>query len=596
MKKEKKVLIIVESPAKAHKIQDILGSNYIVKASFGHVADLLKGGKHGIGIDLDKGFKPRYGLIPEKVKLIDELMADAKQCDEIYLFSDADREGEAISYHLKSRLEDVGKPIKRGVFIEITKNAILKAMNNLRDVDMNLVRSQEARRVLDRLVGFKASPFLMNNFQPNLSAGRVQSVVTRMIIDREADIQAFIPENFWTIQASLTDGKIGFIAKYNKDRITNEKKALEITDGLKNSSKFIVSEVVAADKKEGPNEPLTTAAIQKMMSKNHSINASDTMNALQKIYELGLISYHRTDSKRISEDALSEVRDWLKDNNHNIPKKPNVFDNSNSAQDAHECIRPTDVALLPKENYMISNPVEKLAYEEVWKHFVASQMTPAVYSTLKIVIKSVDDPKLVLTATGKALKEKGYLEILGGGKEGKIELPNLQVGDELLLNGDKAVKCDKKQTQPLPRYSESKLIEELEKKNIGRPSTYADLVSKIETRNYVEKRGDIYYPTDLGKQITSALIEYFSFMDYDFSSKMEGKLDEIAAGKTTYEDVLNDFYPKFKLELDGAYVKMGGSLCEKCKSPMRKITSKSGEVFLGCSQFPNCKNTKNISV
>lgn len=589
-----KTLVIVESPAKGHKIQEYLGKDYVVMASVGHITDLGKGGAHGIGVDIDNNFRPHYVLSDDKVDVLNNLMNAAKRVDQIYIASDPDREGEAIAWHLASRLEDVGKPIRRIVFNEIKKSVVLKAVKEPRDINLNLFHSQEARRILDRLVGFMASPFLMNFVGPKLSAGRVQSVVTRMIIDREREIEAFVPEEFWTIQVNLAKDKESFVTKYS-GQLKDAKVAEAMRSKLNAPNvEYVVSNVTAdVDKKAAP-APLVTSTLQRIMSKTHGFAADRTMKAAQSLYESGYCTYIRTDSTRVGDDALEDVRQWIKNNKYELPKKPNVYPNKEAAQDAHECIRPSDLSIGPG-NYEITTPDEKLVYETIWKYFVASQMMPAVYNTLKVTAHVKGDKSAEVKASGKALKSKGYLDVLGVTDDSKIEIPNLSVGDVLNLSGKAPVKMERKQTQPPPRYSEDKLIKELDAKNIGRPATYAELLNKLTVRNYVEKKGNVFHATDLGKKITDILTQFFTFMDYDYTAKMEQQLDEIEGGKVNHVDMLKKFFPKFKLELDKAYLGYGGSLCDKCGAPMAtRVAKASGEKFLSCSAFPKCRNSKPI--
>ncbi len=589
-----KTLVIVESPAKGQKIQEYLGKDYIVLASKGHIVDLAKGGKHGLGVDVDNNFKPRYVLMEDRIEVMDSLLAAAKKVDRILVASDPDREGEAIAWHLADRLADTGKPIKRMVFNKIKKEAIQKALKEVRDIDIDLFHSQEARRILDRLVGFTASPFLMNFFGPKLSAGRVQSVVTKMVIDREREIENFVPEEFWTINVSLNDSKDSFQTKF-AGKLTDiatanaTKKKLDVKD-------YIVSEVLAEEEKKSPQAPLVTSTLQRLMSKEHGFDAERTMKAAQSLYEAGYVSYIRTDSVRVGDEDVDAARKWLTDNKHPIPAKANSFKNKDAAQDAHECIHPTDLSLLPGQNYAIIDPDEKKVYEVVWNQFVASQMNPAVYDTLTITAHPLTDPSVKVKASGKALKSKGYLELLGVTDNNSIDIPNLKVGQSLSLDsGKNAVKMDKKQTQPPPRFSEDKLIEKLVQKNIGRPATYAELLSKITARNYVEKKGSVFHATDLGKKITDVLSQFFTFMDYDYTAKLEQQLDEIEGGKVNHIEMLKKFYPEYQKELGKAYINHGGSLCDKCGSPMATRTVKeSGEKFMACSAYPKCKNTRPV--
>ncbi len=591
-----KTLVIVESPAKAEKIQGYLGKDYVVLASKGHITDLAKGGRFGLGVDIDKDFKPHYVLMEDKIETLDSLLKAAKKVDQIFVASDPDREGEAIAWHLAQRLADTGKPIKRMVFNEIKKDKLLKAVKDVRDIDMNLFHSQEARRILDRLVGFMASPFLMNFFGPKLSAGRVQSVVTRMVIDREREIEAFVPEEFWTINVSLSkDGKTGFQTKYS-GRPTNAKDADAAKAKLSaKGAQFVISEVVSDEEAKYPQPPLVTSTLQRIMSKEHGFSADRTMKAAQALYENGYCTYIRTDSVRVGDEALQDVRQWLTDHKHSVPKKPYVYKNRDAAQDAHECIRPSDLNLEPSSNYAMIDPDEKLVYEVIWKSFIASQMEPAIYDTMRVTAHVQGDKSAEVKASGKALKRKGFLEILGVNDDSRIEIPSgLALGDVLLHFGRTPVKMEKKQTQPPPRYSEDKLIKELVSKNIGRPATYAELLSKITARNYVEKKGSVFHATDLGKKITDELIQFFTFMDYDYTAKMEQQLDEIESGKVNHVDMLKKFYPDFQKELNKAYVGHGANMCPKCGSPMSIRTTKTGK-FWGCSGYPKCKHTVNIA-
>lgn len=588
-----KILVVVESPTKAVKIQEYLGNNFIVVACRGHIADLAKGGRFGLGVDVENSFKPHYILMDDKIDILNNIMRLAKTCDAILLASDNDREGEAISWHLSQRLADMDKPIKRMVFNKIKKDALLKAVKEVRDIDINLFHSQEARRILDRLVGFTASPFLMSVFGPKLSAGRVQSVVTRMVIDREREIEVFVPDEFWTIQATLSkDGKTGFITKFS-GRPTNQADADAVRAKLSTTDDFVVSEVIAEEEKRSPQAPLVTSTLQQIMSKEHGFGADRTMKSAQALYEGGYVTYIRTDSVRVDEGSITELRDWLKNNKHEVPTKPNTYKNRDAAQDAHECIHPTDLNLLPDQNFAIIDPDEKLVYEVIWKNFIASQMVPAIYNTLKITAHVKGDKTAEVKASGKALKSKGYLDILGVEDDSKIDIPNLIVGDILTRYGKYPIKAEKKQTQPPPRFSEDKLIKELVNKGIGRPATYADLLSKITSRNYVEKKGNVYHATDLGKKITDELQQFFTFMNYNYTAKLESQLDEIESGKINHVDMLKKFYVEYKQQLNQAYTQRGALMCDQCGSPMAVRTAKTdGSTFLACTLFPKCRNTK----
>lgn len=586
-------LIIVESPHKAHLIQGFLGDNYKVLASKGHITELAKGGKFGLGVDVNNKFKPRYILSNDKIDVLDELMDAAKECEEILIASDPDREGEAIAWHLKERLEDVGKPIRRVVFNKIKKPTVLSALKSPRDIDMDLVHAQEARRILDRLVGFMASPFLMNFFGNKLSAGRVQSVVTRMIIDRENEIETFIPEEFWTINANLSNGQDSFVAKYIykiSDAKTAEDLKIKLLD--KNSI-FYVSNVSATTEAKYPVAPLITSTLQRIMSKDHGFSADRTMKAAQSLYENGYCSYIRTDSVRVGDEVVDEVRQWLNSNNYKVPAKPYQYKNKDASQDAHECIYPTELTLLPNKNMAIIDPDEKIVYEKIWKYFIASQMEPALYDTLKVSVKIKGDSLTELRASGKALKSPGYLDILSIVDNSSIDIPLLKVNDVLKLTDNKSVKVERKQTQPPPRYSEDKLIKELESRSIGRPSTFAELISKICNRNYVEKKGNVFHATDLGIKITTILVEYFSFMDLDFSSNLEKYLDDIAMKKNDKLSIISEFYNIFSKELFEAYSKLDFNkiTCDKCNNFVTKNKGSNG-IYYKCID-PRCKRTFN---
>lgn len=589
-----KTLIIVESPAKGEKIKKFLGKDYEVLASKGHITDLAKGGRFGLGINIEQDFKPHYVLMEDKIETLNKLLAAAKKCDQILIASDPDREGEAIAWHLKERLADTEKPIKRITFKEITKKAVTESLKHVRDVDEKVFHSQEARRILDRIVGFTVSPFLMNYFGPKLSAGRVQSVVTRMIIDREVEIENFKPEEYWNVNVALTnDNKTSFVAKYDT-KITNQKTADSVADVMKKANKFVVSEVISDEEKKKAPPPLITSTLQQIMSKNYSVPADRAMKAAQSLYESGYCTYIRTDSTRTEEDALKEVREWLADNKYAVPAKPNLFPNKDASQDAHECIRPTDLSLDPANNVEIIDPDQKLVYEVIWKNFIASQMTPAVYDTLKITLHPENDPKYKVRTGGKALKDPGYLKMLGTNAATAIDLPSLSKGDELSLYGKTPVVTEKKSTQPPPRYTQYTLGKELDNRGIGRPATYAEIFNKITGRDYVTVTNNVYKPTPLGRKINDELVKFFEFMDYGYTANMELQLDEIANKNKDHVKMLKEFYSTFKKSLDNAYVNHGAGICEKCTHPMIVRTAKNGSKFIGCSNYPKCKNTKNI--
>jgi DNA topoisomerase-1 len=590
-------LIIVESPSKAKKITAMLDENYTVLASFGHVRQLAKGGNAGLGVDLNNKFKPRYTMIEDKYAVLDKIIAASEKADLILLASDPDREGTAIAWHVKECLAGCKKPMKRMTFNEITKKAILKAIADAHEIDMNVVHAQEARSILDRIVGFKVSPFLMNSYGPKLSAGRVQSVASRLIIDREEEIDAFVPEEYWVIKprfmrgtAMLNTDSTEFTAKYDP-RISSEDEAMRVKSLIEaDDAEFIVSSVESDEELRKPSPPMITLELQRVMSKSFGFAPERTMKAAQSLYEAGNITYLRSDSMRVEPEAMKNLKAWIKDNNYPLPKKENVYKNKDAAQDAHECIRPTDINnKLSSVGFGAVSEDEVKVYDVIWKYFVASQMEPAKYSTLKVSIILKSDPSIVFKASGKALLSKGFLEIMGVGDNSKIEIPALVKGWSLNLSA-KPVSCEKKFTQPPARFTDDTLLKTLSNNKIGRPSTYAEILKTIAARNYVEKTGSTYRATDLGKKITNVLKERFTFMDFNFSADMERRLDDIEQGKVKQLDMLNHFYDIFKGELSLAYQKNGATLCSKCGSAMVNRTSRTGESFSGCSGYPLCKN------
>ena len=592
-----KTLIIVESPAKAEHIQHFVGDDYIVLASKGHITELAKGGHHGIGVDIANNFKPKYVLSADKVDALDALIQAAKQCDNILLATDGDTEGEAISWAIAQRLQDFDKPIKRIVFNKIKKDAVLKALKEPRDIDMNIVNSQEARRILDRLIGFLTSPFVMSYFGDHLSAGRVQSPLTRMVIDREAQINAFVPEEFWTIQACLSkDGKQGFVTKYSGRPTTQqEADSMKATMSIK-GAQFVVSDVSSSDEARYPSPPMITSTLQRIMSKEYGVSADETMKAAQTLYESGYVSYIRSDSVRINDESIEEARNHLISLGHMIPRKPVVYKNKDNAQDAHEAIYPVDLALVPDHNYAILDPTEKLVYKTIYQNFLASQASPAVYSTMKVTAHIAGNKAAEVKASGKAVKTRGFLDVLEVVDDSKIEIPLLNVGDILSHFGRAPIKMERKQTQPPPRYSEDKLLKAMEDKGIGRPSTYATLLGTVTSRNYVEKKGSVYHATDLGKRVIDELSKYFTFLNYDYTGDLELKLDKIIEGKVDHIAVIRECYEIFSKELKTAYnahTTEQDMLCEKCSFIMLKTKGKWGDYYRCVNTL--CRNTKNVA-
>lgn len=577
-----KKLVIIESPGKIEKISSLLGDDYTVIASVGHITELAKGGIHGIGVDIENQFKPKYVLMEDKVKVLNKIIAEAKTHDSIILLCDPDREGISIAWHIKQKLNGIDKDIKSTTTDKLTKEGLKKAFEKLGDININIVRAQEARRVLDRIVGFVASPYLIKTQGTNLSAGRVQSVTVRLVVDREREIEAFTPETFYTIDLTLKKDT-EFKAVYPK-KLKDKNEADRIYNILKDDS-FIVSDIADDFEYKNPPAPMITSVLQQTMSNLHGFDADRTMKAAQSLYEGGYVTYIRTDCPDISEEALTDVRAYLTKNNYKIPVKPNKYKSKESAQEAHECIRPTYLENDLKSSFCTLDEDQKKVYDVIWKYFVASQSIPAKYSTRKVTFRSKKDNSVTIKSSGKCLVEANFLDILELKDNSKIEIPFLSVNDEVNLANPKSVVLEKKKTQPPARYNLAKLLKELENRGIGRPSTYADLLSKIESRNYVERKNNVYYPTELGKKITDLLTENFSFMDYEFTAKVEEELDQIALGKLSYLEMMEKFYPLFDAEIKKAYKNSNLELCTKCSNPM--VIPKDKPKF--CSNYKKCK-------
>ena len=590
-----KILLIVESPAKAKTISKYVGDEYIVCASCGHIFELATDGPHNYGIDVEKGFKPKYQIIPDKKDKVKAIMKAAEGAKEILIASDPDREGEAIACHLAQLLKKLNVPIKRVLFHKMTKDEIQKEVKNPRELDLNMYDAQQARRVLDRIVGFSVSPYLINKFNEKLSAGRVQSVVVRLIVDREKEIKEFKPDEYWNINVSLaksgSDKK--FVAKYI-DKVTDKVLALKIKDDLEKDT-FDITDIKETQKSKKPYPPLITSSLAAISSGSLRFPAAKTMQIAQKLYESGLITYMRTDSVRLSDEATDAARKWIADKGYDCPSKPVAYLNKDAAsQDAHEAIRPTDVTKLPAEIYLDDD--ERKVYKLIWERFVASQMKPAIYDVMDISILSSSGHKL--KAHGKALKYKGWLEIIEDFDEADtdVKLPPLKKTDSIALVPP-GVKAEQKFTQPAPRYSEKTIIEELEKRGIGRPSTYVAILSKITDRNYIERKAQSFIPTEKGIKISDLLVEQFKFMDYTYTSNMEEKLDKIAEGKLKYIDMLTDFYTPFKVELREAALTDHNDygVCELCGTALALKHGRFG-YFLACCNYPDCKFTISCDV
>ncbi len=607
-------LIIVESPAKANTIKKFLGGSTKVVASMGHIRDLPKS---KMGIDIEHDFEPEYINIRGKGDLIKALKKDAKQAKKIYIATDPDREGEAIAWHLAKILEDEKDKIVRVTFNEITKNAVQKAIKEPRDIDVNLVDAQQARRVLDRIVGYKISPVLWKKVRRGLSAGRVQSVAVKLIVDRENEIEKFIPEEYWNIYADLEDIKTKkeFQAHfYGKDgkklEIHSNDEVQMILDNIKDA-KYIVSEVKKGEKKRTPAPPFTTSTMQQEASRKLGFTLKKTMSIAQGLYEgvkipekgtVGLITYMRTDSTRISEEARSVAKTQIAKLYGENYYENRYYKTKKDAQDAHEAIRPTYIDIEPDSiKDSLTNDQYKL-YKLVYNRFLASQMAPAVYDTMNVNIKA---NAYDFKANGQVLKFKGFMTLYveGTDKEEKEEegmLPELQENQEVKLK-----KLNPKQsfTEPPPRYTEASLVKALEEKEIGRPSTYSPTITTILERRYIEKEKKQLYPTELGKVVNKLLTENFSdVINVEFTAKIENEFDEIAEGHEKWKKMIREFYGPFeeeveKVEKELEHVEMVDEVsdvkCEKCGRMMVYKYGRYGK-FLACPGYPECKNAKPI--
>ena len=575
-------LIIVESPSKIKTISKILGPDYIIRATFGHIMD-LKVDKGNIGVDIAKDFALIYEVLHDKKDKIKSIIDAAKSADEILIASDPDKEGQCIAYHIASQLESLGKPMKRIAFNEITKTAITKAIANPVGFDPFLYSSQQARRAIDRIVGFMVSPYLSNKIGDKLSAGRVQSVTLRMIVDREREIEEFKPETFFNISAVLAKGSEKFVAKYPK-RIEKEDVAKQIKEDL-SSCKLVITDVVSKETSRKASPPLTTATLLQEGSTKLKFKADRTTKVAQELYEGGYVTYIRTDSTRIAPEAITEVREYLTKEGVKLPDSPNDFKNDDSAQDAHEAIRPTHITDHPSKVALSED--QKKVYELIWRTFVASQMIPCVFDTMKVTIGGGNH---LLIAEGKALKEEGWMSILKPfiKAEKDVVLPILSVGEEVVLVPPK-IKVEESKTKPAPRYTDASIVAELKRRGIGRPSTYSTIVTRIAVRNYVQTTAQGFIPTDLGKTVSDDLKQFFSFMDYVYTADMEKKLDLIANGKIEYIAMMKEFFEEFKTQFQRAKSSQGmitDILCPKCGDNTVVRRSKYG-YFAGCLKYKN---------
>lgn len=605
----KKTLVIVESPSKAKTIGKYLGSRYKVIASVGHVRDLPKS---KLGIDIENDFEPQYIAIRGKGDIIKELRKEAKKASKVYLATDPDREGEAISWHLAFLLGiDLDTPC-RIVFNEITKTTIKEAIKHPRKIDLNLVDAQQARRVLDRLVGYQISPLLWRKIKKGLSAGRVQSAALKILCDRDREIQNFDPQEYWTITADFKKGKAfsAKLAEYQKKKLTidNEKQNQQILTEL-SKEKYIVSSLNQKERMKKPYAPFTTSSMQQEASTKLNFNTKKTMMIAQQLYEgveikgqgtVGLITYLRTDSVRISDDAKAAAASFIHEHYGEQYLGRNVYANKKKdIQDAHEAIRPSNVQLIPDDiKESLTNDQYKL-YRLIWCRFLASQMTAAKFDNLQVEIQNGD---YTFKTTGSKLVFDGYQRVYKTSVDEEKDriLPALEVGEELTPVN---VSGEQNFTQPPSRYTEASLVKELEEKNIGRPSTYAPTVGTLAERKYVKREKKTLVPTELGFLVTGMMEEYFKeIVDVNFTAEMEDKLDDVEIKDVEWKSIIREFYGPFEKELefaDQAIEKVviedqpTGELCELCGKPMVLKAGRFGD-FIACSGYPECKNTKPI--
>lgn len=607
----KKNLVIVESPAKAKTIERFLGRNYTVRASNGHLRDLPKS---KIGIDIQNDFEPEYTTIRGKAQLIKTLKSEAAKSEKVFLATDPDREGEAISWHIANMLNIDPTDKCRIEFNEITKNAVTSAIKSPRALDMNRVDAQQARRVLDRLVGYKLSPLLWKKVRKGLSAGRVQSVAVKIIVDRENEIRDFKPEEYWTITVELDKDNKQFEAKYygvgdKKAKLNTEEDTKKVLDALEGAD-YIINDVKSGTRKKNPLPPFTTSFLQQAAAGKLGFTAKKTMMLAQLLYEgvqigkeetVGLITYMRTDSTRVSAEAQQSALEFIRTSygDDYAPEQPNIYKGRKNSQDAHEAIRPTHVNYTPDAlKAHLTSDLYKL-YKLIYTRFIASQMTPAIFETLAYGINANGH---TFKANGSRVLFKGHLAIYDSKTDDDDlkMLPEAKVGDCLKL-----ISIDPKQnfTQPPPRYNEASLIKFLEEKGIGRPSTYAPIISTIQDRGYVEKEAKAFRPTELGEIVNGLMVDNFKdIVDIAFTADMEEKLDDVEQEGVNWRGVIKEFYDPFEKDLDIAdktieHVKLpekvSDVICEKCGANMVHKLGRFGE-FLACPNYPECKNTKPI--
>ena len=589
-------LLIVESPSKAKTIEKYLDGEYTVRASVGHVRDLPKSNKQAI--DIEHGFKPTYVVDPKKEKVSSELRTLAKKANTIYLATDPDREGEAIAWHIKDELKlDTAK---RVTFHEITPNAVKEALTHPREIDMNLKEAQEARRVLDRLVGYDLSGIIWKKVRYGLSAGRVQSPALRIIVEREKEIRDFVPEKYFELEGNFeTVGKAKESKTYKLlmscDEVPKEKNRADEIRTLGNKSSWHIEDIKETEAKRNPNAPFTTSSLQQTASNRLGFSPSRTMGVAQKLYEKGLITYMRTDSTSISKDALGEILGTIEKNYGKDKIEVRTYKTkSKNAQEAHEAIRPTHASHMTGG----STDDEKKLYRLIWQRTVASQMISATILRTKIIARSSDERVPTFAVNGSILKSEGWLAADPDGRGDDVLLPKLSVDTGLKLEDIVVIE---KETLPPNRYTEAGLVKELEARGIGRPSTYASIISTIETRGYVEKQSKTLFPTPTGEVVSDFLTLHFDkYVSDDFTAKMEDQLDEIANGNTTYLSVLTDFYTPFLSEVESKKdidkvtnlrAAPEGMLCPKCNATMVEKLSRSG-TFYSCSRYPDCDGAR----
>lgn len=603
----KKKLVIVESPTKVDSVKKYLGSGYDIEATMGHVRDLPKS---TLGIDLENDFEPRYITIRGKGDLISKLKKKAANASKVYLATDPDREGEAISWHLSNVLGIDPASDCRITFNEVTKDVVKEAVKEARPIDMNLVDAQQTRRVLDRIVGYQISPLLWKKIKKGLSAGRVQSVVVRLIVDREREIEDFNPEEYWTIDLKLTNdkGRLPFKAKFHggadgkKIKLKDEKTASEIAEALKTAD-YAVKSVTRKETKRKSAPPFTTSTMQQEASRKLNFTSRRTMIAAQQLYEMGYITYMRTDSLRVSPVAQAEAREFISETygSEFIPKTPKQFRAKKSAQDAHEAIRPTSVANTFESLKTKLKPDLFKLYRLIWLRFVASQMSDAV---LDMVSADISADKYIVKASGTEIKFSGfmtlYVESNDEAEEKSSKLPTLSEGQPLLL---KELLPQQHFTQPPARYTEASLVKTMEEEGIGRPSTYAPTIATISARGYVAREGKSLYPTELGFIVTDLMKENFKdIVDVEFTAHMEDEIEDIAEGTENWKNIIKAFYGPFSETLKKAEETIGNIeikdevsdvVCEKCGRLMVYKQGRFGK-FLACPGFPECRNTKAI--